>query len=129
MYGIQVVGIFISLLMVYVTFVYIKQQKIDKTKGWFWLLVWIGAIIWLSFVDYTKQILLGITNVATIFELTIGLGVLFAVVISFFNYLKNVKIERNQEKLIRIMTIKKAMEEDKNGKTNIVCENKPRSNS
>lgn len=85
------------------------------------MIVWVGTIIWLSTAEYTRQVILGLTDLATIFELTIGLGVLFAVVISFFNNLKNSKIERNQEKIIRIMTIKKAMEVDKNGKTDIIC--------
>ncbi|MBW2981952.1 DUF2304 domain-containing protein [Candidatus Woesearchaeota archaeon] len=124
MYGIQIIGIFLSLLMAYVSYIYIKQGKVDKGKGWMWIFIWFGAIIWLSFADYTKQILLGITNVATIFELTIGMGVLFAVLVGFFNYLKVAKIEKNIETLVRNLALKEAMEEEENGKTSTICKSK-----
>lgn len=124
MYVIQMIGIVVCLLMSYITFVYIKQKKINRNQGLLWIIVWLGGVIWLSISEYTKQIVIGVTTVSTVFDLTIGIGVLFAVIICFFNYLKNLKIENNQEKIIRITTIKKAMEEDKNGKTNFVCKSK-----
>lgn len=111
--GIQLVGIMFCLVMLYLTFLYYKQDNYGKTSFIFWSLIWLGSLILVSF----PSIVYGIMDTLKIqrtSDFIVMIGFMFFSVIIFYMYNIVKKMKSQMEKLVRELAIRFPKEKEVN---------------
>ncbi|MDD9954356.1 MAG: DUF2304 domain-containing protein [Candidatus Woesearchaeota archaeon] len=102
----QVAGIGYILFMLYLSFLYYKQNNYSLRSFLFWVTVWLGGIL-LLLVPETTSFFTQRLQVARTIDFYLILGLMFFSVITFFNYVTVKKTERRVEELVRKTALKK----------------------
>ncbi len=104
--GIQFVGIFFGLFMLYITTLYSKRKEIDAKERWFWVSAWIVFILLVIFPNSVDMIARRVLNISRTLDFLIILGFMFLIGISFYNYLIIKKNQNKIEKIVRKIAVK-----------------------
>jgi hypothetical protein len=104
MFGIQLVGIFFALIMIYFTYLYYKREQYELRGLVVWMVIWIGFIVLVMFPSTIYGIMDTLSIGRTIDFFVIG-GFFFFSGIIFYLYLIVKKMEKRVEKLVRKIAI------------------------
>lgn len=99
-------SIFFSLLMVYVTVINFKKKTLNKVEFLMWNLFWLGVIFLSIRPKFIDDYFLKTYNTDLFYILAI-LGIIFLMILSYFNMLKIKIIEQKINTIIRAEALKK----------------------
>ena len=103
--GIQIVGIIFCLVMMYLTFLYYKQDNYGKTSFVFWTLIWFGSLVLVSFPSIVYGVM-STLKIKRTSDFIVMLGFMFFSVIIFYMYNTVKKMKLQMEKLVREVAMK-----------------------
>lgn len=113
--GIQLLGIFFGLIMIYLTFYNYKRKGLTKQSLTLWIVVWVGIIS----VAILPQTLYGVMQELSI-ERTVDfialIGFAFFAVLIFYLHSKINRMQEKMERLVRNMAIDEAVVKKKTPK-------------
>ena len=106
--GIQIVGIFFGLFMLYLTFIYNKRRQLTAKEAVFWYAIWLFFVV-LSLLPNSLDFLVkDVLNMQRPLDFLIILGSMFLIGVSFYNYSIARKNEQKIEEIVRKIAIRKA---------------------
>lgn len=104
--GIQILLFFFSFIMIYTLFLHWKRKEVSNFTFGIWLFVWMFFVLVALFPDILKPLVVGMK-----FTRVMDFGMIGAFIIltylTFENNFKIKKNEKNLEKIIRKLAIKK----------------------
>ncbi len=105
--GIQLIGIVFSLFMIYLTFLYFKREDYGKTGFFFWMFIWLGFLVLVTFPKSVYNIMQLLSIERTADFIVAGALLVYSVVI-FKLYVNNKKLQRKIEVIVRKVALDKA---------------------
>lgn len=105
--GIQLIGIVFSLFMIYLTFLYFKRDDYGKLGFFFWMMVWLGFLLLVTFPKSVYNIMELLSIERTADFVVSGALLLYSVVI-FKLYVSNKKLQRKIDSVVRKVALDKA---------------------
>lgn len=105
--SVQLAGVLFVLVMIYLTFIFYKRGNYAWQGFVFWVILWIAAGLLLLFPG-TFSALTDRLNFARTYDFYLTLGLMFFVVLTFWNYAHVKRLERRMEDLVREVAIKRA---------------------
>lgn len=105
LFGVQIIGILFSLVMIYFTFLYYKRNNYDTRFLFVWILVWLAFLVLVTWPKtiYGVMEFLEIKNTADFFVI---IGFLFFAVAIFYMFTVTKKLENKMDILVRELAIK-----------------------
>lgn len=83
--GIQILGFFFGLLMLYYSFLHFKRREFGIKEFVFWVVMWL-AFIYVALFPNTLDFIVKKLNLARTMDLFIILGFMFLIAMFFYNY-------------------------------------------
>ncbi|MEK6808509.1 MAG: DUF2304 domain-containing protein [Nanoarchaeota archaeon] len=111
-FGIQIIGVFFSLLMVYYIFLHFKRKEFGVKEFLFWFLLWIMFIVLTVFPQILDPITKSI-NLARKMDFFIVAGFFFLMGITTYTYTIIRKCENKIEYIVTKLAIKEAEEKER----------------
>ena len=105
--GLQVIGLFFWIGILYLTFLYYKKNAYDGKGFALWSFIWLVMILLVSFPTTFYGIMETLEIKRTVDFLVIGAFLFFSVLI-FYLYVKNKINEQKIEEIVRKVAITKA---------------------
>ena len=102
---IQLIGVFVALVLMYITFVQYKRKEFSRAEGAFWLLAWVLFLFIALFPQSLDFIVVRLAVVRTLDFLMIC-GFLVMMSLAFYNYIEIRKCNRKLEKMVRKIALK-----------------------
>lgn len=103
-YGLQIIGILFSIVMIYLTFVYYKRNNYSRNSFLLWSAVWIGFLVMVIFPEMIYGVMQELKIDRTVDFFVIS-GFLFFSVLIFYLWINVKKQERKLESLVREFAI------------------------
>ena len=110
--GIQIVGILFGLIMSYFTFLYYKRKEYGRRDYVFWMVVWIGFMVFILF-PYSISGLMQPLGVRNMMELFTIIAFMTAFSIIFFQHDLMRKNDKRLRELIRELALGSAKRKEK----------------
>jgi len=107
MLGIQIVGLFFGLIMIYFSYIYHRKNVISGKEFFIWFIIWIGIIIGSVLPEIVSGLLRPLT-VIRILDLYMIIGIFILLALTFFNFHILIKNDKDIKKIVR----KLALEEE-----------------
>ncbi|MAG91150.1 hypothetical protein CMO83_05435 [Candidatus Woesearchaeota archaeon] len=104
--GIQIAGFLFGMFMIYYSFVNYKKKQFNAKEFGFWFVLWMGFLV----VTIYPAILDPLTKSLSFFrtlDLLVISGMLFLIAINFYTYVVTRKNQKQLEKIVRSIAIKK----------------------
>lgn len=98
--GIQIIGIIFALIMIYFAYLHYSRGELSVKENISWWIIWVGAIIIIIFPDILRDFSQKIL-ITRVFDLMVIGGFILVITLSINVYIKNKKIEKKLEDLIR----------------------------
>lgn len=98
--GIQIIGIFVALGLLYVTFLHYRKGYLNIYGFLFWEVAWLAGLSVTIFPNIFEAILRPLSVVRVLDLITI-LGIMFLASVTYYNHLVVKKTEKRVEKLVR----------------------------
>ncbi|MBD3164395.1 DUF2304 family protein [Candidatus Woesearchaeota archaeon] len=98
--GIQLVGTFFGLFMVYYSFLHFKRKEFTAKEFGFWIILWI-AFIYISIFPDSLDFIVKRLNLARTLDLFIILGFIILIAIFFYTYTLVRVNQKRMEKIVR----------------------------
>ena len=98
--GIQILGVFFGLLMLYVTFLHQKRKEFTVKEYGFWVFFWIVFILISLFPNWLDFIVVSLSLSRTM-DLFIILGFMFLIAAVFYTYLTVRNTQKKLEEIVR----------------------------
>ncbi len=105
--GIQIVGVFFSLFMLYYTFLNFKRKEFGVKEFVFWLVMWIAFIVLALFPNIIDPIIERI-NIARKMDFFIIVGFFFVIGITTYTYTLVRKSQNKIEEVVTKLAIERA---------------------
>ena len=103
-FGVQIIGIFFAVVMLYLTFLYYKKNHYSISSFILWTIVWIGFLILVLFPQTIYGIMQSLEIERTVDFFVIA-GFLFFSLIIFYLYNITKQTQQKVEKLVRKIAI------------------------
>lgn len=113
MLGIQIVGIFFGIFMLYLSFLSFKRREFNNGEYLFWIASWVVLIFLTLFPKSLDFLVKKVLSMNRPLDFFIVLGFLFLIFLTFFNYTLIKKNQERIERVVRRLAIEKAEEEKK----------------
>ncbi len=114
-FGIQIIGVLFSVIMIYFTFLFYKRANYEKTGLVFWFLVWTGFAILIMFPQIAYGIM-GVLAIERTADFMYASGMLVFSVILFYLFNITKQTQKKVEMLVRKTAIRDALTEEKEKK-------------
>jgi len=105
--GIQIIGIFFGLFMIYITFISGKRREFTTKEGGFWIIVWVLFILISLFPGALDFIIKDILRLQRPLDFFIIAGFMFMIGFIFYSYTLIRKNQKKLEEIVRKMAMKK----------------------
>lgn len=102
----QLVLLCFALFMLYFLFLHWKKKDINNLTFFIWLSLWVG-FLFITFFPQKLEPLLKNLFIVRVMDLAMILAFMVLIYLTFENNIKIKKYEKNLEKLVRIITLKK----------------------
>jgi len=106
-FGLQIIGLFFGLFMLYLTFLYYKRKDYDIRAFVVWIAIWLFFLIMVIFPQ-SMYGLMEIINVQRTVDFFVIAGFLFFSLIIFYLFVTVKNIQKKVEKVVREVAIKRA---------------------
>lgn len=102
----QLVLLCFALFMVYSLFLHWKKKNINNTVFTVWLILWVG-FLFITFFPQKLEPLLKSLFIVRVMDLAMILAFMVLIYLTFENNIKIKKYEKDLEKLVRIISLKR----------------------
>jgi len=106
-FGLQIIGLFFGLFMLYLTFLYYKRKDYDIKSFIAWTIIWLFFLIMVIF-PASLYGLMEIIDVQRTVDFFVIAGFLFFSLIIFYLFVTVKNIQKKVEKIVREFAIKRA---------------------
>ena len=103
---IQIVGILFGVFMLYVTYLKFRKNEFTVKEMIGWFLVWISFML-LTLFSYTLDYFIRKMSLSRPIDLLTVLGILFLIVLSFYNYTNIKRLQLKMEDMVRKIALEK----------------------
>lgn len=104
--GIQILGIFFALFILYYTFINFKRKQLSKGEFTFWGIIWLVFIFVSVFPTYLEKLAQSLSIYRTM-DFLIIIGFFFLIGLTFYNFIQVKKQNRKLEQLVRKLSIER----------------------
>lgn len=115
--GVQILGIFFALFMLYITFIKRKRDEFTFKESFAWILMWIAFVFVTLFPRSITFIAKDVFNLTRPLDFYIIVGFMFMIGINFYIYAIIRKTQKKVDLVVRRIAIKKAYVPDMKGKS------------
>ncbi|MFA6461376.1 MAG: DUF2304 domain-containing protein [Candidatus Woesearchaeota archaeon] len=112
MLGVQIIGILLGLLMLYLTFLSFKRKEFNVKELVFWLGAWVLFIV-VTMFPYLMEYFTRKMSLQRPLDALIIFGFVFLIILGFYNYSKNKKIMKKVETLVQRIAFEKVEDKEK----------------
>lgn len=105
-FWIQFLGIIFASAMMYFTFVKFKRKELNSQELAFWFIGWIILII-VAILPSSLDIIIAPLNFYRRLDFFVVIGFFALMVLGFYNYSENKKLERKLERYVRRESLRK----------------------
>ena len=99
--GIQILGVFFALFMVYLTFLHQKRKEFSLQEYLFWMITWIIFLLLVIFPTSLDFLIKGVLDLNRRMDFFIIAGFIFVIGVIFHTYTNVKKTQKKVEKLVR----------------------------
>ncbi|MBS3142072.1 DUF2304 domain-containing protein [Candidatus Woesearchaeota archaeon] len=111
--GIQLIGVFVGLFMLYYSYVYIKRKEFTMKEAVFWLMVWIALIALSLFPQVLNAMSWYVFRVQRTMDMLIIFGFFFLAMIIFYMYTLVRTSQRQIDAIVRNLALEKVQKKKK----------------
>jgi hypothetical protein len=108
MIGIQILGLLFGLFSLYWTFLNWKREEFSAKETIVWIAIWILFIIVILLPKSMEFIVTDIFSVSTVIDFFIIMGIMFLMIITYYNYTAIRRQQKRVEKLVRELALKRS---------------------
>ena len=110
--GIQILGIFFAVFMLYYTFLQMKRKEFTAREYSFWMVLWVMFLTVTVFPGLLDPVVESL-NIARTMDFFIILGFMFLVGAVFYTYALVRKTQKRVEEIVRRLAIKNGDKKEK----------------
>ena len=103
--GLQIIGVFFALFMMYLTFLYRKRKEFDSKEYMFWMIIWVVFVL-ISLFPHILDPFTKTLQLMRTMDLLILLGFIFIIGLSFSNHILLKKTQKRVESIVRKMALR-----------------------
>ncbi len=105
MIGLQLIGIAIALVALYMSYLYFKRKDFNRFEFLFWLIIWSGFLT-VIITPSSFNFLLKALKIWRLMDLIVIVSLIVIYMLTFKNYIKNKELQRKLDALIREIALR-----------------------